>query len=132
MANFQKINSFVEALAEKKHNLGSDTLKIALTNTAHDASWSVLADLTAISMTNFSSNVLTVDTSLQTAGVYSLVLSDLIMQTSGTTDAFRYIYVYNDTATNDELIGYFDYGYSITIPSGGTLTLVFDSLLTIT
>ena len=132
MATFQKINSFVEALAEKKHNLASDTLKIALTNTAHDSSWSVLADLTTISLTNFSSNVLTVDTSSQTAGVYSLVLNDLILQTSGSTNAFRYIYVYNDTATNDDLIGYFDYGYSITIPSGGTLTLVFDSLLTIT
>lgn len=34
MATFTKFNSFVEALAEKVHNLGSDQLKVALTNSA--------------------------------------------------------------------------------------------------
>jgi hypothetical protein len=34
MATFQKFNAFVENLAEKVHNLGSDTLKVMLTNTA--------------------------------------------------------------------------------------------------
>lgn len=30
MATFNKFNSFVEAVAEKTHNLGSDQMKIAL------------------------------------------------------------------------------------------------------
>lgn len=132
MATFNKIDSFVEALAEKKHNLGSDTLKVALTNTAHTASWGVLADLTEISYTNLSSRTLTISSSSQTGGVYSLVLDDLIMTTTGSVGPFRYIYIYNDTATNDELIGYFDYGTSLTIPTGGTLTLVLDTVLEIT
>ncbi len=34
MATFNKFNSFVEDVAEKVHNLGSDTLKVLLTNTA--------------------------------------------------------------------------------------------------
>ena len=38
MATFNKFNSFVEAMAEKAHNLGSDTLKLALSNTAPSAS----------------------------------------------------------------------------------------------
>jgi hypothetical protein len=32
MAAFLKFEAFVEALAEKKHNLGSDTLKVYLSN----------------------------------------------------------------------------------------------------
>ena len=35
MATFNKFNSFVEALAEKVHNLGSDTLTVALTAAAN-------------------------------------------------------------------------------------------------
>lgn len=31
MASFNKFNSFVEALAEKAHNLGSDQVAVALT-----------------------------------------------------------------------------------------------------
>ena len=52
MASFQKFNSFVEALAEKSHNLGSDTLKVMLVNTAPTSSNSVKADLTEISAGN--------------------------------------------------------------------------------
>lgn len=37
MAAFVKFNKFLEALAEKAHNLGSDTLRFALTNTAPTA-----------------------------------------------------------------------------------------------
>ena len=48
MATFNKIDSFVEALAEKTHNLGSDQLAIALTNTAHTSTWAQLSDLTEI------------------------------------------------------------------------------------
>ena len=34
MPAFTRFNSLTEAMAEKVHNLGSDTLKIALSNTA--------------------------------------------------------------------------------------------------
>ena len=34
MATFNKFNQFVEDLAKKVHNLNSDTLKVALSNTA--------------------------------------------------------------------------------------------------
>lgn len=127
MASFVKINSFVEALAEKVHNLGSDTLKIALTNTAHTSTWTQLSDLTEVSYTYCSSRAITVTSSAQTSGTYKLVASDLVLTASGgTVGAFRYVYIYNDTATNDELIGYYDYGSAITLADGDTFTIDFD------
>jgi len=134
MATFTKFNSFVEAIAEKKHNLGSDSLVVALTNSAPSASNAILTDITQISYTNLSSRALTVSTSAQTSGTYKLVVDDLVLTASGAVATFRYVVIYNDTATNDELIAYFDYGSSVTLASGDTFTLNFDGsagLLTI-
>lgn len=128
MATFTKINSFVEFLAEKRINLGSDTLKIALTNTAHTSTWDELADLTEISYANCSARTLTISSSAQTSGTYKLVIADLVLTASGgTVGPFRYIYVYSDTATNDDLICYFDYGSALTLQDTDTLTLDFDA-----
>jgi len=126
MASFNKFQSFVEALAEKVHNLGSDTLKIALTNSAPVATNTVLANLTEIAYTNLSARTVTVSSSSQTTGTYSLVCTDLVLTSSGgTTGPFRYAVLYNDTATNDELIGWWDYGSSITLADGETFTVDF-------
>ena len=127
MATFTKINSFVEFLAEKRINLGSDTLTIALTNTAHTSTWDELADLTQVSYANLSTRVITITSSVQTAGTYKLILADLTLtSTGGTTGPFRYVYVYDDTATNDDLIAYYDYGSSITLQNGDQFVIDFD------
>ena len=126
MATYTKFNSFTEALAEKVHNLGSDTLKVALTNSAPSASDTQLSNITEISYTNCSSRTLTVSSSAQTSGTYKLVVSDLVLTASGTVGPFRYIVIYNDTATNKELIGYYDYGSALTLSNTDTLTLDFD------
>lgn len=126
MATFTKINSFVENLAEKVFNLGSDSLKVALTNTAHTSTWTKLSDLTEISYTNLSSRVITTSSSAQTAGTYKLVLADLTLTASGTVPTFRYVYIYDDTATNKELIGYYDYGSAVNLANGDTFLLDFD------
>jgi len=121
------VYSLVEAIAEKVHNLGSDTLKVALTNSAPSQSNTVLANITEISYTNCSARTLTVSSSAQSSGTYKLVIADLVLTASGgSVGPFRYAVVYNDTATNDELIGYYDYGSSITLADGETLTLDFD------
>jgi len=126
MATFNKFNSFVEAIAEKVHNLGSDTLKVALTNSAPVSSNTQLSNITEISYTNCSSRTLTTSSSSQTSGTYKLVLNDLVLTASGTVGPFRYVVIYNDTATNDELIGWFDYGSALTLANTDTLTLDFD------
>lgn len=126
MAALSKFNSFVEALAEKVHNLGSDQLVVALTNSAPDATDTILTDITEISYTNCSSRDITTASSAQTSGTYKLTLTDLVLTASGSVGPFRYAVIYNDTATSDELIGWADYGAPITLGTGETFTLDFD------
>ena len=131
MASFVKFYSFVEALAEKTHNLGSDQLKIALTNSAPSQSNTILANITEIAYTNIQNggttgrNV-TTSSSSQTSGTYKLVCADLVLTATGTVPTFRYVVLYNDTATNDELIGYWDYGAAVDLASTNTFTIDFD------
>ena len=133
---FNKFNSFTEAVAEKVHNLGSDTLEVALTNTAPVAGNTVLANITQISYTFLNARTVTVSGSAQTAGVYKLSITDkTLTSTGGSTGPFRYVVLFNQTATNDELIGWYDYGSSITLGDGESLLLNFDDangVLTIT
>jgi hypothetical protein len=133
---FNKFNSFTEAIAEKVHNLGSDTLEVALTNTAPVAGNTVLANITQITYTFLNARTVTVSGSAQTAGVYKLSITDkTLTSTGGSTGPFRYVVLFNQTATNDELIGWYDYGSSITLGDGESLLLNFDDaagVLTIT
>jgi hypothetical protein len=131
VASFNKFHSFVEALAEKKHELGADTLKVLLTNTAPVATNAVKADLTEISAGNgytAGGNTATVISSSQTSGTYKLVLGDPPSWTAsgGSIGPFRYAVLYNDTATNDELIGWWDYGLSLTLAAGESFAVDFD------
>lgn len=130
MAAFNKFQSFVEALAEKVHNLGADSLKVMLTNTAPVATNSVKANLTEISSGNgytAGGTAATISSSAQSSGTYKLVLADVVFTAAGgSIGPFRYAVLYNDTAVNDELIGWWDYGSAITLASGETFTVDFD------
>jgi uncharacterized protein (DUF2252 family) len=133
MATFNKFQAFVEALAEKKHNLGSDTFKVQLMNTAPDAAADAIetdlpADLsTANGYTAGGVTAGTSTSSAQTSGTYKLTIADVVITaTGGSIGPFRYVVLMNDTATDDDLIGYIDYGSSITLNSGETFTIDFD------
>ena len=133
MPTLIKVYSFVEAIHEKKHNLGSDTLKVLLTNTAPSLSNTQKSDIsgelsTANGYTSGGATV-TITSSAQSSGLYTLIASDVTWTASGgSIGPFRYAVFYNDSATNDELIGYLDYGYSVTVASGQTFTLDFDAV----
>jgi hypothetical protein len=140
MATYNKFLSFVENVAEKVHNLGSDTLKVILVNSPAPVNTNtVLANLTQISGTNgYTTNgaTATQTSSLQTAGVYKLILVDVTWTASGgSIGPFQYAVLYNSTATNGELIGWYDYGAALTITNGNSFTVDFDGaagVLTIT
>jgi hypothetical protein len=132
MAAFNKFNQFVEDLAEKVHNLGADTIKVLLTNTAPVAGNSVKADLTEISAGNgytAGGTQATIASSAQSSGTYKLVLSDVTFTAAGgSIGPFRYAVLYNDTPTApaDPLIGWYDYGSSITLTDGNSFLVDFD------
>lgn len=133
MASFNKFNQFVEDVAEKVHNLGADTLKVMLTNSAPVATNTVLANLTEISAGNgytAGGTAATISSSAQTSGTYKLVLADVVFTASGgTIGPFRYAVLYNDTPTSpaDPLIGWWDYGSAVTLQIGETFTVDFDA-----
>jgi hypothetical protein len=133
VASFNKINAFVENVAEKVHNLGADTLKVMLTNVAPTASNSVKADLTDITAANgytAGGTAASITSSAQTSGTYKLVLADVVFTASGgSIGPFRYAVLYNDTPSSpaDPLIGWWDYGSAVTLADGESLTVDMDA-----
>jgi hypothetical protein len=131
MATLNKFNSFVEDLAEKVHNLGADTLKVALTNTAPvagDLTWNTTAHPAPAAANGYTAggNTITISSSAQTSGTYKLVLADTVFTASGgTIGPFRYAVLYNSTAAAKG-IGWYDYGSSITLNDAETFTVDFD------
>jgi len=137
MATFNKVNDFV-VNAVHNMDLESDQVVVALSNTAPSSESSdpssdgngILGNVTEVAYTNLSSRNVTTTSSTQTSGTYKLVLSDITLTSSGgSTGPFRYVYIYNDTVTTpaDPLIGYYDYGSSLTLNDGDSLTIDFSA-----
>jgi hypothetical protein len=134
-ATFTLYDSFKEAPFEGVHNLATATLKVAFSNTAGDVvpgSHSQLSTITEVSYTNVvttpnAGRVLGLTSSSQASGTYKLIIPDMtITATGGAIATFRYVIVYNDTATNKELIGSLDYGVGgVTLAENETLLLDF-------
>lgn len=131
MAAFNKFNSLAAALPNKVHNLATDQLMLAMTASANPplVGNSQLSDLVQIAYTNCSTRVVTTTSSAQASGVYKLILADLTLTASGGDIApFRYVVLYNNTATNKELIGYWDYGSDVIIHVGESIVVDFDNV----
>jgi hypothetical protein len=131
MAAFTKYEKFSEDLGEAVHNFSSHTFKVALTNAAPNvATHSVLADITQISTgggyTGGAGGGVALDgvTYTRSGGVSTFVANDEVITASGgSIGPFRYAVYYNDTAASDPLVGYVDYGSSITLADTETFTL---------
>lgn len=131
MATFSKVNIFVQDLAQKVHNLDTDDLKIALTNTAPTAATTTYTALpgevangggyltTGMSVTG-------TITAVQTAGTLALATTANSVWTATTGfGPFRYVLLYNNTPAGKNAIGYYDYGSSISLAAGETFTVDF-------
>jgi len=110
----------------------SHVYKVMLTNTAPTASNAVKADLTEISAGNgYTAGGISVGTitGSQTSGTFKFSGgTDPIWTATGAIGPLRYAVLYNDTPTSPAkpLIGYWDYGSSVTLASGETFTVDLD------
>jgi len=132
MATFNKFNAFVADVANKVHNLGSDTLKVMLTNTAPTAANAIKTDITEITAGNGYSaggGAATLVSSAQSLGTYTLKLNNVTFTASGgSIGPFRYCVLYNSTPAHGNLIGYYDYGTNLTVTSGNSFQVQFDAV----
>ena len=127
-----KFQDFVEQLGLEGHNLNTDTLKVALTNTlpvntqtAFDPVTNHAAPASANGYT--AGGVDVVNTWSETAGTATLAGSDVTFTASGgTIGPFRYVVLYNDTNATDALCMYYDHGSVVTLADGESF--VFDIL----
>jgi len=130
MPDFIKFYGFCEAVHEKKHDLSADSFKLLLSNTAPSLSNTQKSDITEISAGNgYSAGgiSLTVTSSSSSSGLYTWIVADATLTASGgSINPWRYAVLYNDTSTNDLLVGYLDYTYSVTIASGQSIVFDFD------
>jgi len=132
MASATKFEALSEHLAEKVHNLDTDTIKLLLSNDAPSASLdAVKADLTSELTTTGGYTAGGDDTQNATSrsgGTTTVTAVDIVWTGSGGGfGPFRYVVAYNDTPASpaDPLLEYWDYGSSISIGAGETFTADF-------
>jgi len=128
MADFAKFYTFIEEVFKAGHDLSSDTLKIALTNSAPTPATDTVLDTVTnhpppAAANGYEQKTVTVDASGQSGGTYTLaVTTDLVWTaTAGGIGPFRYAILFN-SSKSDKLVGYWDYGSSITLNEGETFT----------
>lgn len=132
---------FYEDLGDGVHNLSSNTLQLAFSNTAPASESSnptaagngILANVTQISYTNYSDN-LTTDRVLQSVtwslsgATATLDFADFTVTASGGALAtFRYIYVFNQTAANDPIIAVIDQGSAVSLADGSSYAVTINA-----
>jgi len=132
-----KYHCFVQDVGRKLHNLDTDTLKIALTNSAPNAAThTTIGDVTQVANGNgytTGGTAVANQDYTQTAGVGTLIGDDVVFTATGAVGPFRYAVLYNDTAAADNLIQYWDYGSPITMANTDTFTVNFGAnILTLT
>lgn len=139
--NCTKFNSFVDYLAKGKINLSSDVIKVLLTNTApNPATQALYADISATELGNgngyTTGGVAISGLALSNAnGVETLSCTQFVLTANtGPLGPFRYVVFYDATATGQPLLGFFDYGQSISMQGAASETFTInnnDVILTI-
>lgn len=135
MAAYTKFNDFVEQLGLGKHVFGTHVFKVVLTNSAPSASNTILSDITQISGTNgyTTGGADAQITWAETSGTATATGTMVVWTASGgTVGPFRYVVLYNDTASSpaDALVAWWDYGSALTLQIGETFSVKFNSSAT--
>lgn len=129
MATFQVVDEFANYLGKKRDDLSADTFKAVLTNTAPTkAGTQILTDITQIAGTGgYAAVTLSGVTWAETGagtGIWEFDSSAFSWTASGADFATaRYVVIYDDTSTNDDVVGYLDYGTTFVVTNGNSLTV---------
>jgi hypothetical protein len=132
MAAYNKFLDFSEQLAKGVQNFGTDTYKVALSNTLPLNTYTSLSEITQISAGNgYTTGGSTTTTSVgETSGTSTVSGTEVIFEASGgTIGPFQYAVLYNDSATSpaDALVAWWDYGSSVTLADGETFRIQFNN-----
>lgn len=146
MAVYNKFNQFTKDLVDGKHNFSSHTFKVFLTNSAPATNYTVKADMTEVASTTggvangYTAGGATVTMTASTSGGVAKVSGGNAVITAASTAGivigpFQWAVLYNDTASSNPVIAWWDYGTAITLAPSEVLTVVFDAtngILTVT
>lgn len=132
MPALQKNYFFTVDLGTEIHNLTSDTLKLAFTDTAPTTATHVYNDIASpLALTNMATSVALTGTGYtQSTGTATLAASTWTgTSQTGNFGPFRYVVVYNDSAASKNVIGWFDYASECTLNgvNGDQFTMTFAS-----
>lgn len=134
VSSYNKFQDFSEQLNRGVHNFGSNVFKLALTNTAPTASqttWNLTDHPAPAAANGYTAGGNTITVTLSETGGTTTVqgAQTVFTATAGGIGPFRYAVLYNDTATSpaDAAVCWFDYGSALTLASGETLTVQFNS-----
>ena len=129
MAAPHRFYIFSKDLSDKKHNFGSDTFKVMLSNVAPIASNTIKTDITEITagFGYLAGGTATAITESTSAGVYKGVGANVVFTATGVVGPFRYAILYNDTSATKPLICWWDNGESITLANTEVFTVALDA-----
>jgi hypothetical protein len=132
MASYNKFQDYVDQLNRAVHNWASHTFHVTLSNVAPAAGNALLSDITQIAngggFTGGAGGGFALDTvSLsESGGTAKVTIADEVFTASAAVATFRYTPFFNNTATNDPLICWYDYGSGVTLATSETFTWDFD------
>lgn len=144
MPAFIKFDNFPLQLGKKCYNFDSDVCKIALTNDTPNAATQTAFLVGTLHTPPSPANgyttngyVVTLDgwSLVSTIATYRVTTDIVVTATAGGIGPFRYAILYDSSTTtpiNLPLIGYWDYGSSVSLASGESVTLdITNSLFTV-
>jgi len=134
MATYNKFQDFSEQLIRGVHDWDAHTFKVALTNTAPVATqttWNTTDHPAPAAANGYTAGGTATTISIsETTGTTTVQGTQVVFTaTAGGIGPFRYVILYNDTATSpaDAAIAWWDYASSITLADTETFTVKFNN-----
>jgi hypothetical protein len=131
MAAYNKFYDFTEQQLIGTHDWDANTFKIMLVNSPAPVQTNTIkSNLTEISAGNgyTAGGTATTITVTETTGTSTVQGTQVVFTASGgSIGPFQYAVLYNDTATNKNLVAWWDYGSAVTLANTETFTVKFNN-----